>query len=179
MKKILLLFVAIFMLISCDDKKEMAEALIHDWIQHTDFLYDDSYNSIKTSIKKCDDVFDNIEAISIAKEVIERCEFKYNSYESMHKEVSKIVKDTISICIKDKNFNLDAYNGYSVFHEYSMNDKYDGEAKTVKMRFIIDNSCKSVLAYYEYLNDGEYQTRPSVRFVLQIINDAYYSLKGK
>ena len=127
MKKILLLMVVVTAFVSCKSEQSKGEDLIDEYMEQTAYDYE-SYKPVSTKVRKCNSIHSNLNAISVAKKIIEEyndthtsfnClegDDKYDVYDLIRKHRDEFgdIGDVYDDLIK-KNF----YDGYMIDQKFS------------------------------------------------------------
>ncbi len=172
MKKILLLMLVAIALMSCKSEQSKGEDLIDEYMEQTAYDYE-SYKPVSTEVRKCNRaIWSNLNAISVAKKIIEEYNKTHTSFNCLEGNDRYDVYDLIRKHREEfgdiNTFEENFYDGYTIDQKFRIKSR-GGYAILTTVRYIVDNDFTRVVESYKMPED--YTTTISVGYVLSSLWD--------
>lgn len=180
MKKILLLAAFALALVSCKSEQSKGEDLIDEYMEQTAYDYE-SYKPVSTKVHKCSSIHCNLNAISVAKKIIEEYNETHTSFNCLEGNDRYDVYDLIRKYREEFGDIGDAYedlirknyyDGYMIDQKFRIKSR-GGYAILTTVRYIVDNDFTRIVESYEMPED--YETTISVGYVINSFQDVVRS----
>ena len=176
MKKILLLMAVVVAFVACKSEQSKGEDLIDEYMEQTAYDYE-SYKPVSTKVRKCNRaIWSNLNAISVAKKIIEEYNDTHTSFNCLEGNDRYDVYDLIRKHREEfgdsEKLEENHYDGYTIDQKFRIKSR-GGYAILTTVRYIVDNDFTRIVESYEMSED--YETTISVGYILNSLWDVVHS----